>query len=193
MAKKKISDKIQAKARKVKKSAPEKEIKLPPKVAKLISYLLKAGVSHDLLRHKTVYTAYDAAATMKKKLSEMAKSLLIKADKDYYAVILPADHNLDMEKLKKIISKAGGKDIKAIKIPGEKVMTEVLKVKNMAMTAFGGLHDLPVIAEKNLEKAKKIIFPSGGFNYSVEMKLKDFVKLENAILGKFGVKRKKKK
>jgi prolyl-tRNA editing enzyme YbaK/EbsC (Cys-tRNA(Pro) deacylase) len=187
MAKKKKLNKPSAK-----KKASDKEIKLPPKVAKLISYLEKEGVSHDLLRHKTVYTAFDAAATMKKKLSEMAKSLLIKADKDYYAVILPADHNLDMEKLKKIISKAGGKDIKAVKIPGEKVMTEVLKVKNMAMTAFGGLHNLPVIAEKNLEKAKKIIFPSGGFNHSVEMKLKDFVKLENAVLGKFGVKRKKK-
>jgi len=188
MAKKKKLNKPSAK-----KIAPKAEAKLPLKVAKLISYLEKAGANHKLFSHKTVYTAYDAAATMKKKLSETAKSLLIKADKDYYAVILPADHNLDMEKLKKIISKAGGKDVKAVKIPAEKIMTEVLKAKNMAMTAFGGLHKLPVIAEKNLEKAKKIIFPSGGFNHSVEMAVKDFVKLENAVLGKFGVKRRKKK
>ncbi|MFA6106840.1 MAG: YbaK/EbsC family protein [Patescibacteria group bacterium] len=185
MAKKKTTTKTGGK-----KSLPKKEVKLPPKVAKVIAYLEKAGVSHNLLSHKTVYTAYDAAATMKRKLSEMAKSLLVKADKDYYAVILPADQNLDMEKLKKIISKAGGKDVKAVKIPAEKVMTEVLKAKNMAMTAFGGLHQLPVIAEKNLEKARKVIFSSGGFNHSVEMKLKDFLKLENAVLGKFGIKRK---
>lgn len=179
-----------AKAKTARPNQPAGKVKLPARIA---SYLEKAGVNHQVLTHKTVYTAIDAAATMKKKLNEIAKSLLIKADKDYYVAILPADQNLDMEKLKNLIAKARGKEVKVIKIPGEKIMAEVIKAKKSAMTAFGGAHKLPVVVEKNLEKAKKLVLSSGSYNHSVEMKIKDFIKMENAILGKFGVKKKIKK
>lgn len=167
-----------------------KKSKLP---VKLISYLDKAGIDHKILEHKTVYTAFDAAATMGKKLNEIVKSLLIKADKDYYLVLLPADHNLDFKKIEKIISKQSGKAVKSIKIPGEKIMTEALKIKSGSLSAFGSLHKLPVVFDKGLQKAKRAVFSSGSFNHSVEMATKDFIKLENAVLGAFGVKKKVKK
>lgn len=165
-----------------------KKIKVP---AKVMNYLEKAGVKHDLLEHKTVYTAYDAAQTMGKKLGEIAKSLLVKADKDYFMVLLPADQNLDLDKLKKHISLIQDKEVKVVKIPGEKIMKEAFKLKDEALSAFGTLHDdLPVIMDKTMEKAKKAVFASGSFNHSVEMAVKDFAKLENAFWGKFGVKKK---
>ncbi len=164
-----------------------KKLKFPLKLAK---YLEKAGVKHDVLEHKTVYTAYDAAATMGKKLNEIAKALLVIADKDYYLVLLPADHNLDFKKLAQFISKAGGKKVKVVKIPGEAVMEKLLKVKAGAMSAFGGLHKLPVVMEKKLAGMKRAVFTSGSFNHSVEMAVKDFVKMENALLGNFGIKKK---
>lgn len=175
-----------------KKKTPSKNIKtkLP---AKLIKYLGKAGVKHEILEHRTVYTAYDAAATMRRKINEIAKSLFIKADKDYYLVILPADYNLDFKKLGKCIGTRTKKPVKAVKIPGEKIMEKLLKVKAGAMSAFGGLHKLPVIVDKGMVKAKKAVFSSGSFNHSVEMAVRDFIKMENAVLGNFGVKKKIKK
>jgi len=164
-----------------------KKTKLP---VKLVKYLDKHGVKHEILEHKTVYTAIDAAATMRKKLSEIAKSLLVKADKDYYLVLLPADYNLDFKKLGKCIGMQTKKPVKVVKIPGEKIMESVLKVKAGALSGFGGLHKLPVIMDKSLAKVKKAVFSSGSFNHSVEMAVKDFVKIENAILGSFGVKKK---
>ncbi|MDP2709220.1 MAG: YbaK/EbsC family protein [bacterium] len=164
-----------------------KKLKFPQKLAK---YLEKTGIKHNVMEHKTVYTAYDAAATMGKKLNEIAKTLLIIADKDYYLVLLPADHNLDFKKLAQVIAKATGQKIKVVKIPGEKVMEKLLKVKAGAMSAFGGLHKLPVVMEKKLAGAKKAVFASGSFNHSVEMAVKDFIKLENAALGSFGIKKK---
>ncbi len=157
---------------------------------KLAKYLEKAKVKHKILQHKTVYTAYDVAATMKKKLNEIAKTLLVVADKNYYLAILPADHNLDFKKLAELVSKVAGRKIKVVKIPGEEVMAKLLKIKAGAMSAFGGLHKLPVVAEKKLVNVKKAIFSSGSFNHSVEMAVKDFVKLEKAVLGSFGVKKK---
>jgi len=167
-----------------------KKRKLP---AKTIKYLENAGVKHNFLEHKTIYTAIDAANTMKKKMNEIAKSLLVKADKDYYMVLLPADQNLDMEKLKKVLSKSQQKQIKVIKIPGEKLAREVLKVKNDSIAAFGSLYKLPVVMDKKIAKVKKAVFSSDSFNHSVEMAVKDFITLEKAVVDTFGVKKKVKK
>lgn len=164
-----------------------KIVKFPQNLAK---YLEKAKVKHNILKHKTAYTAYDAAATMGKKLSEIAKSLLVIADKNYYLAILPADHNLDLKKLAGFVSKLAGRKIKVVKIPGEEVMKKLLKIKAGAMSAFGSLHKLPVVMEKKLVGVKRAVFSSGSFNHSVEMAVKDFIKLEKAVLGSFGIKKK---
>jgi len=164
-----------------------KKTKLP---VKLVKYLEKAGVKHEILEHRTVYTAIDAAATLRRKLEEIIKTLLIQADRDYYLILLPAGQNVDFDKLKKAIEKMSGKKIKSVKIPSEKIMEKVLKIKAGALSAFGQFHKLPVIAEKNLSKAKKVVLSGGSLNHSVEMTAKDFVKLENAVLASFGVKKK---
>lgn len=185
----KITEKNNKKIIKKNKSKKEKT-KLPEK---LVKYLEQAGVNHKILDHKTVYTALDAAATMKKKMNEIAKSLLVAADKDYFLVIIPADYNLDFDKLSVFLGKQTGKKIKVVKIPGEKIMEEVFKIKAGTLSAFGRMHKLPVVVDKALTKVKKAVFSSGSFNHSVEMAVNDFIKKENALLGSFGVKKKIKK
>ena len=194
MAIKKVIKKVGSKpaSAKTKKGTKPKVVKAAVLPEKLVKYLASIGVPHNIIEHRTVYTAMDAAATMRKKMGEIAKSLLVKADKDYYLVILPADHNLDFKKLGALIGKQNKKAIKVIKIPGEEIMKELLKLKKETMSAFGGLHKLPVIVEQNLTKAKKAIFSTGSFNHSVEMAVKDFIKAEQAVIGGFGVKRKDK-
>lgn len=180
---------IKQKTTKKTQPAKKKTTKLP---AKLVKYLEAAGVDHNILEHRTVYTAIDAANTLKKKMDEIAKTLYVKADKDYYVVILPADHNLDFDKLSVCLNKAG-KNVKTVKIPGEKIIETAMKAKAEALTAFGNLHKMGVIVEKKLEKAGKTVFSAGSLNHSVEMAAKDFINLEKAIVGSFGVKKKIKK
>ena len=178
--------------KKIVKNKPKKKFKSKPKPKlpkKVIAYLEKSGVPHDILEHKTVYTAYDVAQTMGKKITDIAKSLLVKADKDYYVVILPADKNVDFDKLGKNIGKVRGKDVKTLKIPGEKIVQDLLKLKNETVSAFGELHKIPVVVDKSFAKLKKAIFSSGGVNHSIEMKVKDYLDLEHAELGNFGVKK----
>ncbi len=158
--------------------------------ASVQGYLQDKGIKHDILDHKTVYTAIDAANTMKKKMNEIVKSLLVKADKKYFLVCLPADHNLDLKKVKKIIKEETGEKVKAVQIPDEKTMKRFAKAKDASLSAFGTIHDLPVILDRKLGKLKKAVFSSGKLDHSIEMAVKDFVKLENAILGNFGIKKK---
>ena len=50
--------------------------------SKVLNHLKALGVKAKPIVHKTVYTAYDAAATMKAKMREIPKVLHVLADKN---------------------------------------------------------------------------------------------------------------
>lgn len=150
--------------------------------AKVKSYLDKSGIDYEEIVHKTVFTAYDAAQTLKKKLNEVAKNLLIEADKIHVLVILPADKKVDLEKLKKVLG------AKKVSIPKEQVMIKVLKIKPGSLSSFGKLHKLEVLVDKAMLDTKKVLFSTGSFTDSVLMKAKDFIKMEEAKLASVAMK-----
>lgn len=147
-----------------------------PIPAKVKAYLKKAKVGFEEIGHKTVFTAYDVAQTLKRNLKEIGKTLLVKTDKAYVLVVVPASHRLDLAKLKKALK------VKKVEMVPEKVMAKMLKVKAGALTAFGKLHKLPLIVDRSLLKTKEVILQAGSFTDSVRMKAKDFVEMEEALL-----------
>ncbi|MDP2684136.1 MAG: YbaK/EbsC family protein [bacterium] len=140
---------------------------------KLLNHLEKAKAKFDILEHRTVYTAYDLAQTTKSKLQEIAKTVLIKADKNYYLVVIPAHYKLDFAKIKKLLK------VKKVQIAKENEMKTKFKVKPGAITPFGTIHKAEVIIDNTLLKAKEAIFGSGSFTESIRMKIKDFLKVED--------------
>lgn len=151
--------------------------------AKVQNYLKKNKIKYEVLKHKTVFTAYDMAQTMKRKLSEIAKTLLVKVDKKYYIVVVPAHFNLDFKKLKTMLK------AKKVDIARESDMKNKFSTKPGAMTPFGSLHKVEVVADKALLKAKDAIFSAGSFTESLRMKVKDYLKAEDAQMGNIGKKK----
>lgn len=142
---------------------------------KLINHLEKNKIKYDVLEHKVVYTAYDLAQTTKKKLQEIAKTVLVKADKEYYLVVVPAHYKLDLVKLKKLLK------AKKVKMAKESEMKSKFKVKPGAITPFGTIHKIGVVVDKTLLKTKDVIFGAGSFTESIRMKIKDFLKIEEDV------------
>lgn len=150
---------------------------------KLLSHLDKAKIKYKIVRHKTVYTAYDAARTLGAKLGEIAKTLLIKADKNYLLAVLPASHKLDFGKLKKLVK------AKKIEIAKENLMKKIFKIKPGALSPFGQIYKVSVYIDKGILKAKQIIAGAGTFEESVAMTAKNFLKATGGIVGIFGKKK----
>lgn len=150
---------------------------------KLLSYLDKAKIKYKIVRHKTVYTAYDVAQTLGAKLGEIAKTLVVKADKNYFLAILPASHKLDLGKLKKLVK------AKKIEIAKEGVMKKIFKIKPGALSPFGQIYKVPVYIDKGILKAKQIIAGAGTFEESVVMTAKNFLKATDGTTGVFGKKK----
>ena len=154
---------------------------------KIEGYLKKAGIKYEVVKHKKVYTAYDLAATLKKQLNAVAKSLLIKADKKYIVVTIPAGYQLDIAKLKKSLK------AQAVRIAGEPEIKKILKLKLGMLPPFANLHKLELMIDKTLLKAKEVLANAGSFTDSVRVKVKDLHKLENARVADFAKKVTKKK
>jgi len=146
---------------------------------KVLRYLDDNKVKYQVIAHKTIYTAYDLAQTLKVDLKKIAKTLLVQADRAYVIVIVPAHYRLNLKKLKAALK------AKKITIPNEKVMIKVLNVKTGGITPFGALHKLETIVDKSLLKTNEMIVNAGSFTESLRLKAKDFIKLEEAKLGNF--------
>lgn len=136
---------------------------------KLLKFLDEKKIKHEILRHKTVYTAFDLAQTMGKKLTQVAKTLALKADKRYLLVVLPASHRADLAKLKKLLK------VKKLDIIKESEVSKIFKVKPGTIVPFGSFHKVPVYIDKSLLKSKVIIASAGTFTESLMLKAKDLL------------------
>ena len=156
---------------------------------KVTEYLKKAKVPFEVVTHKTVYTAYDAAQTLKMKLNQIVKSLMVKVDKGYYLVSVPADKNVDFKMLASAIKKMGG-TAKKIGIPNEKELTKVFKLKPGSLTGFGSMHKVKMVIDKDLKKVREAIVSGGSVTQSLKMKINDYINMEKPLVAPIGKKKK---
>ena len=131
---------------------------------KLIDFLEKNKVKYTPVKHRTVYTAYDKAATLKVKPNIIGKTLVLKIDKNLATVLIPANKNLDKNKLKKVAK------VRNVDFVSEKIMKNQLKgVKVGAIPPFGNLWGLATFIDKSLIKQPKIIVNGGDCNFSIKI------------------------
>jgi len=170
-------------------------MKIPSKIVK---YLDKSKIKYEIISHKTVYTAYDKAATLKIKPNIIGKTLLLKLDKDMAMALIPGNKNLDKTKFLKFVNNSCGR----IRVPersrgearlryshadfiSETIIKNKFKgVKLGAISPFGELWKLPMFADRGLTKEKNIFVSSGIYEASFKLSPKVFEKL-GAILGNF--------
>jgi len=148
---------------------------------KIIKFLEKAKVKYEPIEHRTVYTAYDKAATLRVPEKIVGKTLVIRMDKKVGLVLIPANKNFDKGKFKKI---AKVKEINFIK---EAWMKKNLKgVKVGAIPPFGSLWGLPTFIDRSLINQSKIIINGGDYNWSIKINPANLKKLiPDLIIGNF--------
>lgn len=148
---------------------------------KVLDYLNKNKIKHELVKHRPVFTAYDLAATLKEKMNKVAKTLLVKVGgKKYVIIILPAHLKIDFKKLQKVLK------TEKIELATEQAIKKILNVKPGALLPFGTLHKLETFLDKALFKTEHALFGAGSFTESLRLKVKDLSKLEKATVADFG-------
>ena len=155
---------------------------------KVDDFLRQSDAKFELVRHKKVYTAYDKAATLKIKPSAVGKVLVMKVENEPVIVIVGADKNLDIEKIKKTLK------AKKIDFVSEIAIKEKFKgIDAGAIPPFGVVWKVKVLADKGLLAQPKIILSAGKYEWSVRLTPAAFKKISPDLVTGFFSKAKEKK
>lgn len=149
---------------------------------KLEKLLSESKIKHKILTHRKVFTAFDATQTQHLKTNEVAKAVLLKGKKNFYMAVLPAGSNCDFKALSKLTQDK-------VSMAKEKDIAKNLKTKVGLIAPFGSLYKIPVFLDKKLGKNKKLNLPAGSYTESVELSVKDYIKLESPVQGNFSKKK----
>jgi Ala-tRNA(Pro) deacylase len=131
---------------------------------KVKNFLEKNKVKYAPVKHRTAYTAYDKAQTLRSPEKIVGKTLVLKIDKNLAVVLIPANKNLDKNKFKKIVR------TKKVDFASERIIKNKLKeVKVGAIPPFGNLWGLATFIDKSLMNQPKIIVNGGDYSWSIKI------------------------
>jgi len=158
-----------------------------PIAKKVINFLDRAGVKYEPVKHRTVYTAHDKAATLRANPKIIGKTLVLSLDKQLAVVLIPANRNLDKNKIKKAAR------AKKVDFVSERVIKNKIKgVKLGAIPPLGNLWKINTFVDSSLLRAPKIFVNAGDHEWSLKMSPATFKKLiPGLVSGNFSKPRKK--
>lgn len=141
--------------------------------ARLLKEFLDSNqVKYVSIPHTPAYTAQEIAASAHIPGKEMAKTVIVKLDGQMAMAVLPASHQLSLERLRDQLhaqkAELAGETEFSDRFPGCEVG---------AMPPFGNLYGMPVYVAKRLAEDDEIAFNAGSHTEVVKMRYADFQRL----------------
>jgi Ala-tRNA(Pro) deacylase len=151
------------------------------KMSDLLKYLNLTGVQYQVLSHVPAFSAHSVALAAHVPDCELAKTLLVRADEQYWMAVLRADEHLNQKSLKHAL------EAKHVSLATEEELGVFFPDCEVgAMPPFGKLYALPVIVDKALAEDEEIVFNACTHTQSVKMKFVDYARLVRPIIAEFG-------
>jgi Ala-tRNA(Pro) deacylase len=137
----------------------------------LIDCLNENKVHYEILHHPKAVTAQRIAQAEHVKGRHHAKVVMVKSGEQRLMVALPADHQIDLEKVGKVIGKTASLD-------SEKEFKSLFPDCGIgAMPPFGNLYGLPTYVDKRLAEQDYIVFEAGTHTDAIKMSYHDYEKI----------------
>jgi len=137
----------------------------------LIDCLNESKVRYEILHHPEAVTAQRIAQAEHVKGRHHAKVVMIKSGEQRLMAVLPADHQIDLEKVGKVIGKTASLD-------SEKEFKSLFPDCAIgAMPPFGNLYGLPTYVDKSLAAQDYIVFEACTHSDAIKLSYRDYGKI----------------
>ncbi len=147
-------------------------------------YLFHNNVTYSRKTHDVAYTSQEIAEVEGVPGAEFAKAVMLEADGQMIMAVLPADHVINLDILKRQIG--CGK----LALAPERQFSEMFpSCEAGAMPPFGKLFRLPLHCDVALSKHPDVEFNAGTHIDTIRMSYDNFVRLENPAVSSFSEKR----
>ena len=149
---------------------------------RLIECLDQNKVRYEVLHHPEAVTAQRIAQAEHVKGRHHAKVVMVKSADQHLMMVLPADHQIDLEKVEKAI----GKSVSLGKEEEFKSLFPDCAIGGMS--PFGNLYGLPTYVDQHLAEQDFIVFEAGTHGDAIKMSYRDYEKIVKPEVQDLGIK-----
>ena len=146
---------------------------------KAIELLASKGINFEKLEHAVVTTSSEASGARGSKLSQGAKAIIVKANDQFYHLIISAAVPLDNNKLRKVLG------TRRVRFATTEELFELTGCSPGAVPPFGNLFGLPVFMDNALMEEETVYFNCGSHTISLRMKRSDLAETTEAQIVDF--------
>ncbi|NUO06912.1 MAG: YbaK/EbsC family protein [Candidatus Brocadia sinica] len=140
---------------------------------RLKEFLDSHNIKYIVISHSRAFTAQE---------TELAKTVMVKADGKMAMAVLPASYKVDFDLLRKATGSG------RVEIANEKEFKDMFPECEIgAMPPFGNLYGVDVFVARSLTEDKEIAFNAGSHRELVRMAYKDFERLVKPKVMEFSV------
>lgn len=148
----------------------------------LIDCLKENKVDYEILHHPEAVTAQRIAQAEHVKGRRHAKIVMVKSGEQHLMTVLPADHQIDLKKLKKAVGKA-------VSLDTEQEFKPLFPDCTVgAMPPFGNLYGVPTYVDKSLSQEEYIVFEAGTNTDAIKLSYRDYEKIAKPRVEDFAIK-----
>jgi Ala-tRNA(Pro) deacylase len=144
------------------------------------SYLRERNIAFKPMEHRPTYDAQSLAVAVQVSGLEVAKSVLLRCDRDYILALLPATHSVDLHAVKDLL----GCSHAALATEAE-CGSRFADCELGALPPFGSEYGMRTIMDRSLLADEEIVFEGNTHREALRMKTADFRHLEQPIVGDF--------
>ena len=141
------------------------------KIEKLTTMLRQKSISFTLIQHPPIKTVEEGLQSLGIDASQGCSTLIIKADGRFVAVYRRDDHQLDLEKVRKIL---GAKSVQMA------TPAEILTQTGSPLGATPLFSGLPALMDQTLLEKEYVYGGTGSFGYDLKIKPEDLQGLNKA-------------
>jgi Ala-tRNA(Pro) deacylase len=134
----------------------------------LIDCLDDNKVGYEVLQHPEAVTAQRIAQAEHIKARHHAKVVMVKSGEQHLMTVLPADHQIDLEKVARAVGKA-------VSLATEQEFKSLFPdCATGAMPPFGNLYGLPTYVDQHLAQEDYIVFEAGTHTDAIKISYRDY-------------------
>lgn len=148
--------------------------------AELEKYLQTHDIPYLMRHHAPAMTARQLAELEDIDPHEVAKVVIMRDQKQYFMLVLPADYKLDLKQTRQMIQSRNAW------IASEQDLQQLFPACELgAMPPFGELYNMQVYAETDLSEDQEIEFNAGSHEDAIRMRFMDWQKVAHPMMKHF--------
>lgn len=147
---------------------------------RLVKYLREHNVPFEAHTHPEAYTAQEVAAAQHVSGHQLAKVVMVWADRNMAMLVVPASGRVDLRAAAKLLQ------ANRVRLATEGEFSQRFPDCLVgAMPPFGNLYDLPVYVDPALAEHSEIVFRVGTYTETMKIGYADFERLAQPQAGDF--------